>query len=130
MAERLYGPGHELKDATMTKLKLRRNDPNGLSWLVTTNVNNTDSIDCVVYNAVVAEEGLTNSNCEEVAVGTVDPVFQLAVDQLCPVAQRHIKAYGHGSQGGAWGMQVKDAVVVPHGAPEVPNGVPDIAQTN
>ena len=113
MAERLYGPGHELNDATMTKLKLRRDDPSKHSVLVTTNVNNTDSIDCVVYNAVVAEEGLTNNKCEEVPVGTVDPSFQLATDQLCPVAQRQIMAYGHGTPGGAWGMQLKDEPVEP-----------------
>ena len=56
MAERLYGPGHELNDATLAKLKLRRNDPDKHSVLVTTNVNNTESIDCVVYNAIVTEE--------------------------------------------------------------------------
>ena len=56
MAERLYGPGHELNDTTLAKLKLRRNDPDKHSVLVTTNVNNTESIDCVVYNAIVTEE--------------------------------------------------------------------------
>ena len=106
--ERLYGPGHELNDATMKKLKLRRNDPDMLSYLVTTAVNGTESIDCVVYNAVVAEEGLTDVKCQEVPVGTVDPAIQLATDQLCPVAQRHIKANGHGTPGGAWGLQDKE----------------------
>jgi len=93
-----------MKDESLARLGLERDDPEQHSWLVVLCVHDTTHITAHVNNAKVKVKGLMCKG-QEVPIGTKDPQIEIRAEQCCPVAQASLRTRGYGEDGGAWGLQ-------------------------
>ena len=80
------GPGHELSDASLGRMRLRRAAEDKAPVLVVLGVHGTECITIIVKHAVVAADGLF-VNGRAVPVGTRDPHFEMPGFATCPGVQ-------------------------------------------